>query len=341
MNIQQIKRIIRRYLTGKASEQEQLLVDKWLQAKERSVREPDKAESERREKIVFTQLQTYIRTAGHPSSGDGETAAADETSSFIGVTAGTLRRMYWRRWMAAASVILLAGAFAAWVYRYQLLDTFAPLPVRELAAASFSVREVLLPDSSVVVLNSGSTIRFPDRFRGNKREIVLTGQAFFKVRSRPQQSFIVKADSLQVRVLGTSFIVSNVHSARLATVGVTSGKVAVRYDREGFPETTLTPGRELQYDKSNTKITVVGNAPISTDWTAKRLIFTATPLPDVFHAIEQSYGKTIRYEASSLHDKAFTGSFDRKDALPEVLKVLSLSYGLAIQQNKDGSLMIR
>jgi ferric-dicitrate binding protein FerR (iron transport regulator) len=243
--------------------------------------------------------------------------------------------------MAAASIILLIGAVSAWIYRERLLDTFDPVPVRQLAASSFSVREVLLPDSSVVILNGGSSIRFPERFRGSKRAVVITGQAFFKVRSRPQQPFEVSADSLHVRVIGTSFVVSNDYAAILATVGVTSGKVAVRYDREDFPETMLTPGRELQYDKLNTKIRVIGNSSIPTDWTTKRLIFAATPLPDVFHAIEQSYGTTIRYQVSSMHNKAFTGSFDRNDLLPEVLKVLSLSYGLTIQQNKDGSLTIR
>ena len=317
MDNQQLRQIINRYLSGEASKREQVLIDEWLRGAGRPA--PDNAESEARRLVSLARLQAHIHQ---------------------GNNTGVVRKMRWRRWMIAAAVLAPVALAAAWLYQYRL-GAGRPVEMSFAAAASFSVREVVLPDSSVVVLNSLSSISYPQHFTGKKREVFLTGQAYFKVSARPEQPFSVHADSLTVKVLGTSFLVSNERGDSVASVGVTSGKVAVDYERDGFPEAILTPGRELQFYKHLGRISVINNARLETGWTTKRLIFEATPLADVLRGIGSSYYAVLHFDPEKLRGKAFTGSFGKNDALAEVLNVIALSYRLTIQQNKDGSLTIR
>lgn len=41
---------------------------------------------------------------------------------------------------------------------------------------------VVLPDSTHVWLNSGSLLVYPSLFTGNKREVYLSGEAYFEVK---------------------------------------------------------------------------------------------------------------------------------------------------------------
>ena len=69
--------------------------------------------------------------------------------------------------------------------------------------------KVILPDGSVVWLNSESSLRYPTRFSGKRREVELQGQGFFEVERDEQMPFEVKSGDLRVEVLGTSFDIMN------------------------------------------------------------------------------------------------------------------------------------
>ena len=64
---------------------------------------------------------------------------------------------------------------------------------------------VNMEDGSMVTLQPGSTINFPQHFHSDKREIYLAGEAFFKVSKNPGRPFLVYYNNLVTHVLGTSF----------------------------------------------------------------------------------------------------------------------------------------
>ena len=66
-----------------------------------------------------------------------------------------------------------------------------------------------LPDSSVVVLNSGSTLSYPDKFEAESRTVMLVGEAFFEVKKNSKRPFYVKTKDVTIRVLGTKFNVKS------------------------------------------------------------------------------------------------------------------------------------
>ncbi|WP_428229357.1 FecR family protein [Flavobacterium sp.] len=69
--------------------------------------------------------------------------------------------------------------------------------------------KLTLSDGTVVSLNSGTTLRYPEQFGINgKRNVYLTGEAFFEVAKDKQHPFIVNVNQVDIEVLGTKFNIS-------------------------------------------------------------------------------------------------------------------------------------
>lgn len=64
---------------------------------------------------------------------------------------------------------------------------------------------LVLSDGTTVYLNAESELMYPVKFRGNDRRVFLKGEAYFDVKRDTSKPFIVEANSLDVRVLGTEF----------------------------------------------------------------------------------------------------------------------------------------
>lgn len=138
-------------------------------------------------------------------------------------------------WLAAASVMLI-GLFWGWQeYTKPNAPTYERL-ARTIKQQSGEVFEkenlsnkpllVNLPDKSSILLEPGSKISFsPKLFGQPKREVVLLGEAFFEVTKDQKRPFIVYANQLITKVLGTSFTISTKRGR--SEVAVKSGKVAV------------------------------------------------------------------------------------------------------------------
>ncbi len=65
--------------------------------------------------------------------------------------------------------------------------------------------QLVLPDGSKVRLNSASSLKYPTIFNGNKRQVELTGEAYFEIKENKRMPFVVKTKKVDVTVLGTEF----------------------------------------------------------------------------------------------------------------------------------------
>lgn len=105
--------------------------------------------------------------------------------------------------------LVLAGSAAASVAAAVGVALRLPGSVREntFSTAIGQIREVVLADGSVVILNTDSKIRV--RFTEDVRDIgLLRGEAQFDVAKNKKRPFIVSAGDTRVRAVGTSFTVS-------------------------------------------------------------------------------------------------------------------------------------
>ncbi len=110
------------------------------------------------------------------------------------------RREYFKTWVWAAS---MAAVLVLGIARWRIEYSKAPAPESYVASEN-DPRRVSLPDGSVVDLNANSKIEI--RFSESERRITLeTGEAHFQVAHNSARPFIVRANGVSVRAVGTAF----------------------------------------------------------------------------------------------------------------------------------------
>ena len=70
-----------------------------------------------------------------------------------------------------------------------------------------------LEDGSVVFLAKETSIRYPEHFVSDKREVSLQGDAFFDVAKNRERPFWIDTEQVKIEVLGTAFSVKSVEDA--------------------------------------------------------------------------------------------------------------------------------
>lgn len=305
MTIQQFKARLSAFLQGKASSTEAHQIEEWLQQLEdNALHTPDTGDFHAsREKMLLIIRERAVTKA-----------------RFV-------RRLMLLQY-ATASFALFAIVGAAWLFRYDVLDVINPIPMQVVSTSAYDVRNVTLPDGSVVVLNVNSTLQYPQRFRGHERNVSVQGESFFDVKRNPDKPFKISSDKLSVEVLGTSFIVKDYQGDSLASVTVKTGRVKV-----GTPtgdDNLLVPGNQLVYAKSSNSQLIVADIKADTYWTTRKFAFRDVILKDVFHALASEYGITIQADDAILQ-KTFTGSFDRTETPQSMLKIISALYDLKVE----------
>ncbi|HRG33655.1 MAG TPA: FecR domain-containing protein [Saprospiraceae bacterium] len=190
------------------------------------------------------------------------------------------------------------------------------------------IEELSLPDGSQVKLNAGSELRFQaSKFKSN-RVLTLNGEGFFNVQKG--QSFIVKTDLGEVKVLGTSF---NVYSrGDFMEVSCYTGKVSVKFN-ESDSEVILMPGQRI----SNTGIskeTETFNPNETKNWTEGYFYYNDAPLIRVMEELQRQYAIQSIELPETLRNKSYKGFF-RKNNLEEAIESICLPLHLKGQiENK-------
>ncbi len=171
-------------------------------------------------------------------------------------------------------------------------------------------KSLFLPDSSRVILNANSTLRYATEWTDQKpREVFLEGEAFFEVREKPTKGnakFVVHTQQLDVEVLGTKF---NVNQRRNRTqVVLNTGSVRLKVDQPS-PEVIMLPGEMVEYADSKAKFVKKQVDPeLYTSWRENELIFVRTPLSDIAQMLEDNYGLQLVFQTPDIKQKRFTGS---------------------------------
>ncbi|KOS05606.1 iron dicitrate transport regulator FecR [Flavobacterium akiainvivens] len=173
--------------------------------------------------------------------------------------------------------------------------------------------QLQLSDGTVVHLNAGTTLRYPVKFlAGQERTVYLDGEAFFDVSKDKKHPFIVNADELNVRVLGTHFNVSNYPEDARTDVVLVEGSVGLYTAGKTFDaqSTMLEPGYKGSLSKGNTVIKVkeVSTHPY-TAWVKNELVFRNMTFKNICRKLERQYNVTITNSNNTLANERFNASF--------------------------------
>lgn len=178
---------------------------------------------------------------------------------------------------------------------------------------------IQLADSSCVMMNSLSRLRFPVAFSRNekKREVTLyKGEAFFEVTKDRSKPFIVNTPHCTVEVLGTKFdvLVSDVKTC----VTLAEGRVCVK--RKGCSDIML-PGEQMVFSDN---FVSKRNVEVSqyTGWTNGVFEYSDTPLNEIVNQLSLWYDVDFRFNSKDLQSKRFAGVILRKQSLKDALDIL-------------------
>ncbi len=209
----------------------------------------------------------------------------------------------------------------------ELLNTFI--------APNGSVAQMVLPDSTLVFLNSGTELRYDQAATGRKREVFLNGEAWFSVTENRNRPFVVHTPYYDLRVTGTEFNVKAYKGDRTIVTTLEEGEVCIpSTDRFKIgSDRNLLPGQQLVYDReSNTVATGTVKPGYYSSWKDNKLIFINMSVKELVILLERKYGVDISVMNPSILNYHYDGTI-KNEGILEIMELLRKTLPIAYQVN--------
>lgn len=204
--------------------------------------------------------------------------------------------------------------------------------------------QVTLSDGSKVLLNAGSSIKFPVKFiPGLERTVFLSGEAFFEV-TKSKDPFIVNTGNIDVKVLGTQFNVSAYPEDQSINTVLVEGSVELLGSHpENNTAILLQPEHEAIWNKKEKQMVVEEADMASTmAWMNGQLIFREMAFKDILKKLERSYNCTIINTNASLSEEIFTATFNVDiESIEQVMTYISKNTPYTYTMSKNRVITIK
>ena len=248
-------------------------------------------------------------------------------------------------WAAACCALVIIGLT---VYQLTPGRQIAIAPVKENeVVTSTSKSKVTLPDGSIVMLNRQSRLMYNKDFGVSKREIHLTGEAYFDIAKNESIPLTVVAGPVQIRVMGTAFNVRAYNEDSIVETSLIRGSIEVSSADEPERSIRMRPNEKILFSKEGLPTTsVVGEGgphspktaqtflqmnrikPNPTDstineivWVQDKLIFSKEPFYSLAQKMERWYQVKFLFKDKMAAQLSLTGSLE-KENLTEALDAL-------------------
>lgn len=321
------------FLQGELSDEQTKALSQWLLQSEENQKKLDSLEAVWAEtgKLTPTPVAVDIPSAWHTLN--TKIDEFENNSKKSKVIPLTQRKMFRVVSGIAAALIIAIGIFQLIVDNEIVNMQFA---------STDKVVYNSLPDGSEIALNLNTTITFPKKFNKDVREVNLNGEAFFSVKHKPEQPFIVNAGNAKVMVLGTKFKIDAKENGPVH-VAVTSGKVMLfRVDSvSGDTASVIMRGGQqgtLLKDAREPNLIDEPMFPDELFWMKRTLEFRQTPLAQVVQILEKNYQIDIRIENARVNNCTYTASF--KDAnIKHIMDMLMASFDFELLQQNNSYIL--
>jgi ferric-dicitrate binding protein FerR (iron transport regulator) len=251
----------------------------------------------------------------------------------------THRLPQWIYWLAAAAVAGVVLVLGITWSKQPAQPSLASKTTRENPPSQEVIRYngneknelFFLPDGSRITLAKGARITYNRLMNGNKREVILTGEAFFDVAKNPNKPFYIYTQNMVIKVLGTSFRVTTSHQQESVTVK--TGKVSVYLkgqDLEQSAARIVLPQQVCTWSSRQKELITTAYAgkstiEMETDG-AGGYSFEDAPLDTVFKALEKMYAMPVHYDKPVFENCFVTISLGN-ESLEEKLEVITKTVG--------------
>ena len=264
---------------------------------------------------------------------------------------------YRQMWFRIAASVALLITMGMWLFNK---NTTAPSVSQVISAQTVDIQNTLsdttirFSDGSTAVLKQGGSIRFDKDFSGTQRVVTLVaGEAFFEVTKNPNKPFLVYANELVTKVLGTSFTVKAYKDNKEVSVEVKTGKVSVFSQKDAAQITqtniptlkglVLTPNQKIVYNRADEQLTktLVEKPEIVVNENTKQRFkfdFEDTPVNEVFRILKEAYSINIVYDEGLLKDCPITAVLEDQplyDKMSIICDAINAKY-----QILDGQIVV-
>ena len=251
-------------------------------------------------------------------------------------TAQVFKPNYFTKFLRVAAIFIFFAISASVIYYYLRNDKMA---TQHLVAQNSSL-ESKLPDGTSVTLNAGSTLDYPKNFKGDKRTVALKGEAYFNVVHNEDKPFVIEANDIRIKDIGTSFYINTNSSDGQGEVILTSGKVAVYYKNDPDKVTILEPGEKAVFSKTEQKIVKTENEDANyMAFKTKDLVFDKTPLSEVVKKLNSVYNSKIILKNNNIANCTLSGNYPNF-ALDAILKIIKEALSVNITKSSGNVIEI-
>lgn len=316
------KTLLIKYISGQADPHESAAVLAWVGENEEN-------------KKYFIRMQNLWISQNMPN----EEASDSEVAGMMSmVRSGRRRHVSISKggiWAIAACflVLMVSGVYLTWSYmKPEPPVAYAPFDygTHKILYTDKGVKgRVILPDSSVVWLNSDSRLHYPDQFEGKTREVALSGEAYFEVRHQPERPMIVNTNKgFKIEVLGTTFNLKSYDNDDRSEATLYSGSINLIMDgRDGGQPVTrmINPNETVVIDRKLTSS--VKNLPdptVNYAWKEGKIHFDGTPIPEVVKMLERWHGVDFEITDKDILDHKFTGNFE-SESIVQIMDLMRLT----------------
>jgi len=316
---------------------------------------------------VFELNETFSRLKDMPVQ--PLTTSADEERSRLAIAAritgeeSPIRPKPYKKLIFRAAACSILVIVSIWLYR---LDSSRPAGqgTQNEVATSMSKSRVQLPDGSTVILNRQSKLVYNKDFGVSKREITLTGEAYFDIAKNEAVPLTVIAGPVRIRVMGTAFNVRAYSTDSMIETSLIRGSIEVSSSDDPERTIRMRPNEKIIFGKDNTPSpaspganNVQGRKPAQTFvqmnriqpnptdssineivWVQDKLVFSKEPFYSLAQKMERWYQIKIRFRDKISAQLSLTGSLE-KENLTEALDALQQLTPFNYQIDSDSGIV--
>lgn len=317
--------ILFRYISGQATPDESLLISKWS------------GDSDVRKKELLRLKNIWI-LAGLDNEIDPWVKAneIDRIWNIIKQMNVDVKRRTFRLQLLkyAAVLTLIIGLSGTIGYFISTFVSKSASQYTEIIVPKGERSSVILPDGSIVKLNSNSQLKFLSTF--NSRKVILSGEAYFDVAHDKAHPFVVETPSVKIEVLGTRFNISSYPNDQQTTTFLESGKVKI--NSLGQENLILNPNEAFVFNKSSHESRKIVMADLRfTDWTKGIMTINGETIGELAKKIERRFNVEITFTDEEVKNHVYTGSI-KDENLNTVLE--ALKFASSIKYKYEGNKII-
>lgn len=330
MEQKDFREMLKRYLSGCAPEHEIEIVEKWYRDMALRSGNPTDADEPKLEEQYLTNIMGHVKKRQQVKMLSAATGL--RLSPLLGIAASLL--------LIVATVFVFTTKTVERKTELAAVDSSATVRTDFLNASDVPLT-CRLPDGSTVTLQPNSNIKLLTLFNTATRELQLEGEAFFDIVPNKSKPFVVYANDITTKVLGTSFTVRSFRDDKQVKVAVKTGTVSVLTNAAATQghakETVLTPNQEMVYHRAAKIVErriVDTPQPIVANEELEPMRFEDAPLNQIVEAIEKIYGVKIEYDETRFASCVLTTSLSGR-GLFNRMNVITSAIGATYELKED------